>query len=130
MSASLYYADPLAAIDWLVRAFGFDVRIKVETPAGILEHSELTYGGAVVMVGRVKEGARSPSTAGGYTGALFFYVDDADAHASRAISAGAVITRPLADIDYGPEHWADRGYSCTDLEGHLWHFAHRVRNPP
>jgi uncharacterized glyoxalase superfamily protein PhnB len=130
MSASLFYDDPIAAIDWLVRAFGFEVRLKVETPDGVLEHSELTFGDAVLMIGRVKDGARSPRSAGGYTGALFLYVDDADAHAAQAIAAGATITRPVADDDYGADHWADRGYGCTDLEGHLWHFAHRVRNPP
>jgi len=26
----VFYDDPLAAIDWLGRAFGFDVRLKVE----------------------------------------------------------------------------------------------------
>lgn len=129
MSASLYYEDPRAAIEWLVRAFGFEVREKIETPDGVIEHSELTFGDAVVMVGRPKDGARAPGAAGGSTGALFLYVDDADAHAARAVEAGATITRELADSDYGPEYWADRGYSCTDLEGHLWHFAHRVRSP-
>ena len=44
ISAALFYADPVAAIDWLCRAFGFEVRMKVEGPNGTIEHSELEYG--------------------------------------------------------------------------------------
>ena len=34
ISASLAYKDPVRAIDWLVAAFGFSVRIKVPDGAG------------------------------------------------------------------------------------------------
>ncbi len=42
ISASLAYQDPVRAIDWLVAAFGFSVRIKVSDNAGGIRHSELT----------------------------------------------------------------------------------------
>jgi uncharacterized glyoxalase superfamily protein PhnB len=127
-SASLHCEAPRAEIDWLVRAFGFEVKILVDGEGGKVAHSELTFGDAVIMVGHAgKDGTVSPKQAGGPTGAHFLYVDDADAHHARATAAGATIVRPLATVDYGPEHWSDRGYSCTDPEGHLWHFAHRVR---
>ncbi len=32
LSSSVFYDDPRAAIDWLCRAFGFEVRLKVEGP--------------------------------------------------------------------------------------------------
>src|SRR5687767_11115728 len=51
MSASVYYLDPLVAIDWLTNAFGFDVRMKIVGDDGKLAHSELTFGDAVIMVG-------------------------------------------------------------------------------
>lgn len=127
LSASLYCEDPRAEIAWLEKAFGFEPRIVVDGPDGGVMHSELVFGEAVVMIGSPRDGARSPKKAGGYTGGIFIYVDDADAHYARAKAAGATITRELATTDYGPEHWSDRGYGCTDPEGHQWYFAHRVR---
>jgi len=128
MSASLYCEDPRAEIDWLVKAFGFEVRLVVDGEGGRVEHSELTFGDAVIMVGSAgKTGTVSPRTAGGPTGGLFLYVDDADAHLARAAAAGATITREIATTDYGEGYWSDRGYACTDPEGHQWYFAHRVR---
>ena len=90
LSCAIYYQDAAAAIDWLQAAFGFDVRLKVEGDKGRIEHSELTFGEAVVMVAQEQPGStrtgepsrmRSPRTLGGMsTQALMLYVDDADAH--------------------------------------------------
>jgi uncharacterized glyoxalase superfamily protein PhnB len=38
-------------VDWLCAAFGFEVRLEVEGDGGVIEHSELLFGEAVVMVG-------------------------------------------------------------------------------
>ena len=128
MSASIYCEDPRAEIAWLVKAFGFEVRILVDGEGGRVEHSELTFGDAVVMVGSAgKDGALSPKRAGGHTTGLFLYVDDADAHCARARKTGAKIVTELKVNDYGADYWADRSYGCTDPEGHLWYVAHRVR---
>ena len=71
---------------------------------------------------------RAPVAAQGVnTQSLFVYVDEVEAHHDRALAAGARITVPLADHDYGPEHWRDRGYACVDPDGHLWWFVERVR---
>jgi len=128
LSASIYCDDPRAEIDWLVRAFGFETRLIVDGPDGSLAHSELTFGDAVIMVGSAgKDGTVSPRKAGGTTGGLFLYIDDADAHLARARAAGATITREIATNDHGEGYWVDRSYGCTDPEGHLWYFAHRVK---
>ena len=132
ISSSLAYQDPVRAIDWLVAAFGFSVRIKVPDDAGGIRHSELTFGEAVVMVaGERSHGpspARSPkSLQGATTQGLFVYVDDIEAHYTRALAAGAQLARELATTDYGGEYWSDRGYSVLDPEGHSWHFAQRLR---
>ncbi|HEY0193631.1 MAG TPA: VOC family protein, partial [Kofleriaceae bacterium] len=69
ISSSLYYTDPSAAIDWLCQAFGFDVQLKVEGEGGRIEHSELVFGGGLVMVGDVGRerwpDRREPSQVGG-----------------------------------------------------------------
>ena len=129
ISSSLFYRDAPAAIDWLCRAFGFEVRLKVEGDDGSIIHSELTLGDGLVMPASEdrRPGMKSPRTLGGTTQALFAYVDDADAHCARARAAGATIVKEPATVDYGPEYWSDHGYQCEDLEGHTWFFAHRVR---
>jgi len=131
LSSSLFYDDAAAAIDFLERAFGFATRLRIEGPDGRIEHSELTYGDAVVMVGSTGRlpWTGSPRASGGRnTQALFLYVDDVDAHCARARAAGAIIDSEPADKDYGEEYWADRGYGAIDPEGHYWWFAHRVRS--
>ncbi len=54
ISSSLYYEDPAQAIDWLCRAFGFEVRLKVEGDGGAIIHSELTFGEGLIMVSDAK----------------------------------------------------------------------------
>ena len=55
------------------------------------------------------------------------YVDDVEAHCSRARAAGAQVVAEPELHDHGPDHWADRSYGAIDPEGHLWWFMQRVR---
>lgn len=135
-SSSAFYNDAPAAIDWLCAAFGFELRLRIEGEGGAIEHSELEFGGAVIMVGSAGGGEaeaegcavrwRSPREAGGCTQAVFIYVDDVDAHHAQAVAAGAQIFRPLHTSDYGEGYWSDRSYGCLDPEGHAWWFAQRL----
>ena len=93
LSPALFYDDAATAIDWLCRAFDFDVRLKVEGDHGRIEHSELVYGEGLIMVGQAGVSTRrpdmtfrkSPQTVGGAnTQAVMLYVDDVDAHCARA----------------------------------------------
>jgi uncharacterized glyoxalase superfamily protein PhnB len=123
----VFYDDAPAALDWLCAAFGFELRLRVDGADGSVEHSELEYGGAVIMVGSpLRPEYRSPRAAGGNTQCVFVYVDDVDAHYARAVAHGAQPLRPLATTDYGEGYWADRGYGCLDPEGHAWYFAQRL----
>jgi uncharacterized glyoxalase superfamily protein PhnB len=129
-SSAVFYDDATAAIAFLERAFGFETRLLVEGEGGRVEHSELVFGDAVVMVGStgLLPWTASPrGQAGRCTQALFLYVDDVEAHAARAAAAGAEVVVPLADHDYGEGYWHDRTYQAVDLEGHHWWFATRVR---
>jgi uncharacterized glyoxalase superfamily protein PhnB len=61
----------------------------------------------------------TPKAAGGRcTQTIYVIVDDADAHHARTVASGADVVMPLKDEDYG-----GRGYSCRDLEGHVWTFG-------
>jgi uncharacterized glyoxalase superfamily protein PhnB len=137
ISSSVFYDDPHAAIDFLCRAFGFEVRLKVEGEEGRIEYSELVFGEGLVSVSQSGGGSyrpepfpgKSPRALGGAnTQTIGVVVDDCDAHCARARAAGAKIVDPPTTHDYGDDYWTDRGYRAEDLEGHHWAFWHRVRN--
>ncbi len=141
LSSAVFYDDPARAIDWLRDAFGFTVRVKIESSPGTIEHSELDYGGALVMVGAAGKGwngeagsdppRASPKSIGGRcTQSLMIHVEDVEAHCKRAREHGAVIVREPETTDYGEEWFVDRAYGCTDLEGHHWWFAQRMKDAP
>ncbi|MBL8913771.1 MAG: VOC family protein [Archangium sp.] len=135
LSASAYYLDAQKAVDWLCKAFGFEVRLKVEGEGGLIEHCELVCGDTVIMVGdERRQSAKgrtffvSPKSVGGKnTQGMMLYVDDAAAHCARARAAGGEITYEPTVSDYGEDYWADKSYQCVDLEGHAWWFCERVR---
>ena len=135
LATAIYCTDAATHIDWLCAAFGFEVRLKVEGEGGRIEHSEIMYGDAIIMVGdelaqssKERPHMVSPLSIGGKnTQSIMLYVDDADAHCQRARAAGGVITIEPKVSDYGEEYWADKTYGCRDPEGHDWWFAERVR---
>ena len=134
ISCTLWYQDEREAIDWLCRAFGFEVRLKVEGDNGEIHHCELVYGEGVIMVGQPKSDkfpqTRAPAqVGGGNTQNLMVYVDDVEAHCARARAAGATIIKEPTTSDYGEEYWSDRSYECRDLGGHHWWFCQRLRGP-
>ena len=138
ISSSAFYQDAAAAIDWLCKAFGFEVRLRIEGEGGRIEHSELTYGEGLIMVGQEspepgprawKHLMRSPaSLAGACTQSMMIFVDDADAHCAHARACGARIVEEPATHDYGAEYWADRSSGALDLEGHMWWITKRLRS--
>src|SRR3954471_594912 len=97
ISTSLAYRQAGPAIDWLCKAFGFEVQLKVEGEGGVIHHSELVLGGGMVMIGdgdgsKDRGWRKSPKDIGGVnTQTLCVYVDDVDAHCARARAAGANI---------------------------------------
>ncbi len=119
----LAYRDELAALEFLVRAFGLVERreARMEHPDGTLTWLELGTG--VIMIGRSghqRHGLTSPVDAGATTSMINVCVDDVDAHHRRAVAEGATIQSEPEDM-----LWGDRRYEALDLEGHRWHFAQR-----
>ena len=55
---------------------------------------------------------------GSETQSAYVMVPDADAHYARAKATGAKILLDIKDEDYGGS-----GYTCRDLEGHIWGFG-------
>ncbi|MFN7725252.1 MAG: VOC family protein [Rubrivivax sp.] len=116
---SITYNDAQAAIDWLCKAFGFTRRFVVPGPNGRVEHSELSLGTSVVMVGSPKPelGRLSPIGLAGVCQALNVYVEDPDEHYRIAVAAGARVIRELRTEDYGA-----RGYEVlVSCPVSCWH---------
>ena len=135
-SPSLAYREPRAMIVWLCSAYGFELKLLVQSDDGKVEHSELSYGEGLIMVSQEDGGApprfgvpmRSPhSVAGANTQNIMVFVDNVDAHCAQARTAGARIVAEPSDHDYGDEYWTDRSYGAVDPEGHLWWFSERLR---
>jgi uncharacterized glyoxalase superfamily protein PhnB len=117
----LFYDDVAAAMDWLVKAFGFEVRLRMTNPQGGVVHGELEVADSLVMLGLAGENKdwTSPQTHNGrISERLYIFVDDVDTHYQRALSAGAKMLSEPAD-----QFWGDRVYECIDPEGHRWKFA-------
>lgn len=123
--SAVFYQDPLAALAWLERAFGFERTMLITNSDGSLGHSEMSFGNGYIMVGSEwADYTASASTTGGKcTQIVHVHLDqDVDAHCVRARAAGATIVREPKTEFYG-----DRVYSPRDPEGHVWTFAQTVR---
>jgi uncharacterized glyoxalase superfamily protein PhnB len=123
LSSAVCYRDPKAAYRWLENAFGFEPLFVILDADGSLAHSEMTYGGSVVMVGSEwSEDHRSPASIGGAnTQTVHVQLaegEDIDAHCAHARRSGAEIRMEPETQFYG-----DRAYRARDPEGHIWTFG-------
>jgi uncharacterized glyoxalase superfamily protein PhnB len=128
-TASAHYQHPKAALAWLVDAFGFEVTMAIDGPAGSPEmcHYEMALAGRgrVMIGGEWTAGIRSPRSLDGANSQCLHVqlADGLDGHCARSRAAGAVILEEPEDQFYG-----DRTYRALDLEGHMWTFAQHVRD--
>ena len=118
----LRYRDARAAIAWLCEVFGFERHLVVDGEDGTVVHAELSFGKGMIMLGSVRPDtgygallAQPDDIGGRQTQTIYLTVNDADAVHERALRAGAQIVIALVDEDYG-----GRGFTCRDLEGHVW----------
>ncbi len=113
------------ALDFYKRAFNAKLEINMPRPDGGVAHAELMLGDSRIMLADAspKMEAYGPSHYGGSPVTLFVYVPNVDATTSQAASAGATITRPVADQFYG-----DRTAGLKDPFGHAWYLATHVRD--
>lgn len=138
MSQSIFpmiaYEDAAAAMDWLVRAFGFREVTRMTAPDGRVEHGELELSGEKVMVATPTPDYRSPANHAAVCpdarnwlaityviDGVLVYVDDVDQHFARAQSEGATILSSVEDSPPG------RLYRAADVEGHRWMFMQRKK---
>lgn len=127
-TSSVHYRDPVAALDFLERAFGFELTMAIDGPPEAPEmcHYEMALEGrGRVMIGAEwEEAVQSPSSLGGANTQRVHVqlAGDLEAHCERARAAGATIVMEPEDQFYG-----DRSYRALDPEGHSWTFSTHVR---
>lgn len=120
----LRYRNAPEAIEWLCLAFGFEKQLMVPEEGNRIAHAQLTFGNGMIMLGSIHDNAlgrlmKQPDEIdGSETQSAYIVVRDADAHYERAKAGGSRIVMEIKDNDYG-----GRGYTCRDLEGHLWSFG-------
>lgn len=128
-TVAAYYQDPKAALDWLAKAFGFEVTMAIDGPDDAPEmcHYEMAIEGRgrIMVGGEWADWTRSPASVGGVNtqSTHVDLVGDIDEHCERARAAGATIAAEPEDQFYG-----DRTYRAVDHEGHVWSFAAHVRD--
>ena len=105
----LQYPDPGVAAEWLSRAFGFTVRLRIanhriQMRAGegcfTIAESEIPPNNSIIVQVRI---------------------EDAYSHCERSRQAGAKILTPPTDHIYG-----ERQYNAEDFYGHRWDFTETI----
>jgi PhnB protein len=129
----LAYHDAAAALEWLGKAFGFRERARIAMPDGSIGHAEMEVGDdGLIMLAEPSPDYQGPARHAETCEAasrwlavpyvidgVHVYVEDVDAHFTRARESGATILSEPADTGYG------RSYRAADLEGHRWMFDQR-----
>ena len=124
ITANVFYDDVAGALDFVAKAFGFEIRASIPGPEGGIIHAEMQLHEGVVMFSPAGDSEiwSSPQSLGGrVTQGLYVYVEGLDAHCERARKAGSEIVVEPEDM-----FWGDRTYVARDPEGHRWTFAQPV----
>lgn len=105
----LPYPDVLQAAEWLAKAFGFSVRLRIGTHRVQMRVGD---GSVVLLEGEPGAGHR-----------VMVPVVDVDAHHRRAVAAGAKVDGEPQTHLYG-----ERQYAARDPAGHRWLFSESVQD--
>ena len=122
----LRYRSVATAAHWLCAAFGFQLKtlVNANDASGDAIYAELMHGRGTIMLVPVGQSdldahMRQPDELGGVeTQTCYVTVNAPEAHLQRAVQGGAEIVLPMSGAQDD-----QRGYSCRDLEGHLWNFG-------
>jgi uncharacterized glyoxalase superfamily protein PhnB len=111
----LAYPDVGTAVEWLCRAFGFLLRLRIGD-----HRAQLEFGSGAVIV---RSGAVAAEAAASHS--VMVRVENVDEHYTRAVAAGAKASGAPTTYPYG-----ERQYAAQDLSGHWWVFSQSVEDVP
>jgi len=105
----LIYRDPGAAADWLSKAFGFTIRLRIANHRVQMKAGDGCF--------TIAEGNTMPNN----SHMVQVRIEDAKAHCERARRNGAIILTEPQDQPYG-----ERQYNAQDFCGHRWDFTETI----
>jgi len=105
----LIYPDPSAAADWLAKAFGFTVRLRIANHRIQMKAGDGCF--------TIAEGKTAPNN----SHVIQVRIEDARGHCQRARQNGAIILSEPQDQPYG-----ERQYNAQDFCGHRWDFTETI----
>lgn len=120
----LHYKNAKEAIEWLCESFRFEEHLVVQGEDDTIAHAQLTYGDAMIMLSSENDNEygkliSTPNSLNGInTQAPYIIVEKIDKHYKNAVAKGAKMLMKIKDQEYG-----GRGYTCKDIEGHIWSFG-------
>jgi PhnB protein len=119
----LYIPNGVRDVDFYIKGLGAIELRRFSNDDGTIHVSELSVGGAVFHLHEETKNSTSfsPERHQGSTVTIGLFVDDVDAYMARAVAAGAKVTSPAQDYDYGY-----RQGDVVDPFGHVWMFESRI----
>ena len=118
----LRYNDAQKAIDWLCKAFGFEVYLLLPAKeSGKIDHCRLVRGSSMIMVASFNQEEEfekrfiSPQRCGGVTQCTSLVVDNPEELFQSALAAKANIIDEIASLPFG-----GKTFTCEDFESHVW----------
>ncbi len=124
ITPSLTFKDSQKAIEFYKKALGAKVMDLFPNLNGKgIMHATIQIGNSIIMMGDEMPQCKSAETLGSSPISLYVYVSNADAAFKQAVSAGAAVVMPVADM-----FWGDRAGSLKDPFGYSWMIATHTRD--
>ena len=113
-----------AAVEFYKKAFGAKKRMLLKMGDRV-GHAEIEIGGSVIMLSDEfpEMGMVGPQALKGTSVTIALYAADVDKMMTKAVAAGAKVTRPATDEFYG-----ERSGQVEDPFGHVWMIQTRIES--
>jgi len=122
-SPELIINSGITDISFYIKALGAKELRRFSNDDGSIHVSELEIDGQVFHLHEEGRDNLSPQKVGGSTVCIGLWVDDVHTIMANAEAAGAIITSPVQDYDYG---YRQGGF--TDPFGHHWQIEKDIRD--
>lgn len=117
----LYYEDAGEAVEFMERAFEFEVDFVFRDPSSNhVLHATIKTGSGTIFVGPGMEafGTQGTQNSEVVSSMTYVFVEDVDSHHQKALAEGAILRSELH------EHFGgNRQYTVSDPGGQRWTFA-------
>jgi PhnB protein len=125
MTPNLVCRDATRAIEFYKTAFGATEVRRALGPKGEIMHAELKIGDTIFFINDSISKTPVPTPGPGVSNPMYIhlYVPDADTIFNRAVTGGARVEMPLADM-----FWGDRYGKLTDPFGQQWGIATHIED--